>query len=77
MTIVAYSLYTFSAPNLPENHAMMFTIPFIIYSILRYQYMLQVMNTGSAPEDLVLADRPLQVSIMLFGFTVLVVFYIS
>lgn len=77
MTIITYSLYTFSAPNLPENHAMMLTIPFIIYSILRYQYMLQVMNTGSAPEDLVLSDRPLQVAIFLWGLAVLVVFYIS
>lgn len=34
-TIVAYSLYTFSAPNLPENNAMMLTIPFAIYGILR------------------------------------------
>lgn len=77
MTIITYSLYTFSAPNLPENHAMMFTIPFIIYSILRYQYMLQVRNTGSAPEDLVLSDRPLLASIFLWGVSVLIVFYLS
>jgi 4-hydroxybenzoate polyprenyltransferase len=77
MTIITYSLYTFSAPNLPESHAMMFTVPFVIYSILRYQYMLQVMNTGSAPEDLVMSDRPLQIAIILWGLAVLVVFYIS
>ncbi len=77
MTIITYSLYTFSAPNLPENHAMMFTIPFILYSIFRYQYLLQVMGTGSAPEELVLADRPLQGAIVLWGITVLVVFYLS
>lgn len=76
-TIITYSLYTFSAPNLPDNHAMMLTIPFIIYSILRYQYLLQVKETGGAPEDVVLADRPLQVSILLWGLAVLVVFYIS
>lgn len=77
MTIITYSLYTFSAPNLPENHAMMLTIPFIIYSVMRYQYLLQVQNTGSAPEELVLADRPLQMAIVLWGLAVLVVFYIS
>ncbi|GAB4491596.1 MAG: decaprenyl-phosphate phosphoribosyltransferase [Anaerolineales bacterium] len=74
-TIITYSLYTFSAPNLPENHAMMLTIPFILYGILRYQYLLQVKETGGAPEDVVLADRPLQISIVLWGLAVLLVFY--
>jgi 4-hydroxybenzoate polyprenyltransferase len=77
ITIITYSLYTFSAPNLPENHIMMLTIPFIIYSIFRYQYLLQVKGIGSAPEELVLSDRPLQIAIALWGLAVLVVFYIS
>ena len=77
MTIITYSMYTFSAPNVPESHAMMLTIPFIIYAIFRYQYLLQVKGTGSAPEEIVLADRPLQAAIALWGITVLVVFYIS
>jgi 4-hydroxybenzoate polyprenyltransferase len=77
VTIITYSMYTFSAPNVPENHAMMLTIPFLMYGIFRYQYMLQVKGTGSAPEELVLSDRPLQISIALWGLAVLVVFYIS
>jgi 4-hydroxybenzoate polyprenyltransferase len=77
MTIITYSLYTFSAPNLPENHIMMLTIPFIMYGIFRYQYLLQVQDTGSAPEEVVLSDRPLQISIALWGLAVLIVFYIS
>ncbi len=76
MTIITYSLYTFSAPNLPENQAMMFTIPFIIYSIFRYQYLLQVKDTGGAPEELVLSDRALLAAILLYGFSVLLIFYI-
>jgi 4-hydroxybenzoate polyprenyltransferase len=77
MTIITYSSYTFSAPNLPENHAMMLTIPFIIYAIFRYQYLLQVAGTGSAPEEVVLSDRPLQASIALWGMAVLLVFYFT
>ncbi|MEW6030655.1 MAG: decaprenyl-phosphate phosphoribosyltransferase [Chloroflexota bacterium] len=77
MTIITYGLYTFSAVNLPENHMMMLTIPFIIYAVMRYQYLLQVQNTGGAPEDLVLADRPLQMAIALWGLTVLIIFYIT
>jgi 4-hydroxybenzoate polyprenyltransferase len=76
MTIITYSTYTFSAPNLPENHVMMLTIPFIIYSVFRYQYLLQVKNIGGAPEEIVLSDRPLQAAIVLFGLTVLLIFYI-
>lgn len=76
MTIITYSLYSFSAPNLPENHAMMLTIPFIIYSIFRYQYLLQIKETGGVPEETVLTDHPLQLTILLYGITVLVVFYI-
>lgn len=77
MTIITYSLYTFSAPNLPENHAMMLTIPFIIYSVFRYQYLLQVSNIGGAPENVVLSDRPLQAAIVLYSFAVLIIFYIT
>ena len=77
MTIITYSSYTFSAPNLPDNHIMMLTIPFLMYGIFRYQYLLQVKDTGSAPEEVVLADRPLQFSIALWGLAVLIVFYIS
>jgi len=75
-TIVAYSLYTFSAPNLPENHIMMLTIPFVIYGIFRYLYLIQVKHSGGAPEDVLLSDRPLQASIILWGISVLVVFYV-
>jgi 4-hydroxybenzoate polyprenyltransferase len=75
-TIVAYSLYTFSAPNLPTNHAMMFTIPFVVYGIFRYLYLLQVKLEGGAPEELLLTDRPLQIAIMLWGLSVLVIFYL-
>jgi len=75
-TIVAYSLYTFSAPNLPDNHAMMLTIPFVIYGIFRYLYMVQVKKSGGAPEELLLKDRPLQLTILLWGLSILVIFYI-
>jgi len=75
MTIMAYSMYTFSAPNVPDNHTMMLTIPFVIYGIFRYLYLIQIKHSGGAPEELVFSDRPLQVTVLLFGLSVLVVFY--
>lgn len=74
-TIIAYSLYTFSAPNLPDNHIMMLTIPFVIYGIFRYLYLIQLKHIGGAPEEVLLSDRPLQVTILLWGLGVLVIFY--
>ncbi len=76
-TIIAYSLYTFSAPDLPDNHTMMLTIPFVIYGIFRYLYLVQVQHSGGAPEDLLLTDRPLQISIILWGLSVLAIFYVN
>jgi 4-hydroxybenzoate polyprenyltransferase len=75
-TIIAYSLYTFSAPNLPTNHVMMLTIPFVLYGVFRYLYLIHIKNEGGAPEELLLTDRPLQIAIVLWGITVLLVFYI-
>lgn len=77
MTIVAYSLYTFSAPNLPENHSMMLTIPFVLYGIFRYLQLIQVGNAAGAPDEVALKDRPLQITVLLWGLTVIGIFYFS
>ncbi len=74
-TIVAYSLYTFTAENLKGSALMMLTIPFVLYGIFRYLYLVQVKHAGGAPEELLLTDRPLQITILLWGLSVLVIFY--
>jgi len=76
-TIVAYSLYTFSAPNLPDNHGMMLTIPFVMYTIFRYLYLIEVKHAGGAPEEILLSDRPFQVAMILWAVAVLAIFYLS
>jgi 4-hydroxybenzoate polyprenyltransferase len=75
-TIVAYSLYTFSAVNLPANHVMMLTIPFVLYGIFRYLFLVKAGDSAGAPEDVLFSDRPLQITILLWGATVLIIFYI-
>lgn len=76
-TIVAYSLYTFSAPNLPENHSMMLTIPFAVYGIFRYLQLIQTGNAAGSPDEVALKDRPLQLTALLWGLAVLAIFYFS
>lgn len=74
-TLVTYSLYTFFRPEAPANHALMLTIPFVAYAIFRYLYLVQVKNSGGEPEEILLSDRPFQVSLILWGLTVLAIFY--
>jgi 4-hydroxybenzoate polyprenyltransferase len=76
-TIVAYSLYTFFRPEAPGNHALMLTIPFVLYAIFRYLFLIQTRNIGGEPEEILLSDRPFQISILLWGLAVLVVFYLT
>lgn len=76
-TIIAYALYTFSAVNLPENHLMMLTIPFVLYGIFRYLALIHVEDEGGAPEDLLLRDRPLMATLILWGLTSVLILYLG
>lgn len=76
-TVMAYSLYTFSADNLPQNHAMMLTIPFVLYGIFRYLYLIHIKGEGGAPDELVLTDRPLQVTFGLWGASAVLILYLN
>lgn len=76
-TVMAYSLYTFSAENLPANRTMMLTIPFVLYGIFRYLYLIHIKGEGGAPDELVLTDRPLQVTFGLWGLSALLILYLN
>ncbi|HVX29247.1 MAG TPA: decaprenyl-phosphate phosphoribosyltransferase [Nitrolancea sp.] len=76
-TVMAYSLYTFSAPNLPDSHAMMLTIPFVLYGLFRYLYLVHREGGGGAPEQMLLDDRPLLATVVLWGITAITILYLS
>ena len=73
-TIIAYTLFTYSAETLPKEPypVMMVTVPFVIYAIFRYMYLIHHRGGGGSPEELLLKDRPLAVSVGLYGATVLI-----
>ncbi len=75
-TVIAYSLYTFSAPNLPSNHAMMLTIPFVLYGLFRYLYLVHVKGEGGAPDELILRDLPLFLTVVLWVLAVVLILYL-
>jgi 4-hydroxybenzoate polyprenyltransferase len=75
-TMMTYCLYTFASPITPGNHVMMLTIPFVIYGLLRYLYLIRMEHIGGAPEEIVLTDLPMQLAIGLWGLTVIIILYI-
>ncbi len=62
--VLAYSLYTFTAENLPDNHSMMLTIPFVVYAIFRYMYLVHSRHLGENPEDIIITDVPLIATVL-------------
>lgn len=72
-TVMAYSLYTFTAPNLPKNGAMIATTPWVLLGIFRYLYLVHVRDEGGAPEELLLRDRPLALTVVGWATTALIV----
>lgn len=73
---VAYSLYTFLAEGLPPNNLMMLTIPFVLYAIFRYLYLIHIRHEGGAPEEIFLKDRPMQITLGLYSIVVFLALYI-
>ncbi|NMB96296.1 MAG: decaprenyl-phosphate phosphoribosyltransferase [Clostridiaceae bacterium] len=71
-TIMSYSLYTFTSG---KSHYMMFTIPFVIYGVFRYQYVVSPGNEDANPENVLLGDIPSLVNILLWGIISMIIVY--
>lgn len=62
-TIVAYALYSFTSHQ-PDR--MMFTVPFVVYGLFRYLYLIYQRGEGGSPEKILLRDIPTLVNIVLW-----------
>lgn len=76
-TLIAYSFYTFDAPNVPESHAMMLTIPFVAYGLFRYLFLVFRRNEGGAPEVLLIKDPGLLFAVAGWVITSLTLLYLT
>jgi hypothetical protein len=56
---------------------MMLTIPFVLYGLLRWLYLIHVRREGGAPEEIALGDRPLQICLVLWGLSSVGILYAS
>lgn len=78
-TIFSYALWTtqgqFAGPQMQGQFGMVFTIPFVLYGIFRYVWLVYRRDEGGAPEVLLLTDIPLLISVLLWGITVVAILY--
>jgi len=76
-TVVAYALYTMSEETVKKFHTdnLKYTIPFVIYGIFRYLYLIHQKNEGGSPERILLNDKPLIINILLYGLVVGLILY--
>lgn len=72
-TLMAYSLYTFLGPT---GDKMMITIPFVLYGMFRYLYLVHMRMEGGSPEEILLRDRHMLVSVLLCIALVIIVLYV-
>jgi 4-hydroxybenzoate polyprenyltransferase len=74
--LITYSLYTFSAHPDGTKYTMMLTIPFVFYGIFHYLDILQSGTMAASPEEVILSDRPLQVTVFLWAASVMAILYL-
>ena len=71
--LVSYTLYTVEADNLPANETMLLSVPFVVFGVFRYLYLLNTSPQAESPEHLFSRDAPLLASIICWvGVSVLV-----
>jgi len=76
-TVVAYASYT-ASPEVQEKlgtDKLYLTIPFVLFGIFRYLYLVHQREEGGNPTQLLLSDRPLQADILLWVLTACMVLY--
>jgi 4-hydroxybenzoate polyprenyltransferase len=77
-TFVAYLLYTVEAETIrvADTSIALITVPFVLYALFRYLYIIHVKGDGGAPDEVLLTDRPLQVTLLMWGLTFIAIIYL-
>ena len=76
-TVIGYALYTMSAETVKkfQTDNLKYTIPFVLYGIFRYLYLIHQRQEGGSPEKILLNDKPLIINIILYLFTIWLFIY--
>ncbi len=75
--VVAYMLYTFSAEVSEKlgTEYLYLTVPFVVYGIFRYLYLIHKEEEGGSPTRVLISDKPLMMNIILWLITVIAILY--
>lgn len=65
-TIITYALYTIQSATATQHENLKYTIPLVMYGIFRYLYLVHRKDLGGAPEQVLLEDRGIQATIVLW-----------
>ena len=77
-TVIAYCLYTVSEDTVKKfgTSDLIYTTPFVLYGIFRYLYLVHKKGEGGSPEELILKDKPLAITVLLWIATAVGILYI-
>ncbi len=76
--LMSYALYTLDPNTVAKfgTRRLVFTLPFVIYGIFRYLYLVHNRNLGESPEQVLLSDKPLLTCILLYGISAAMIIYL-
>ncbi len=76
-TVIAYAFYTISPETTQKfgTDLLSLTIPFPLYGIFRYLYLVHRRDQGGSPAELVVNDRPLLICVGLWALSVILIIY--
>lgn len=76
-TVMSYALYTISDETVRKfgTSRLIYTVPFVLYGIFRYLYLVHKKEEGGNPTKLAVADKPLLVNIILWIITAAIIIY--
>lgn len=77
-TLMTYILYTIEVQTMTINDTNfgLLTVPFVLYGLFRYLYLIHVEDESDAPDEVLLKDRPMQATVILAGITFVIILYI-
>jgi hypothetical protein len=77
--VTAYAFYTTAAETKAkfQTGRLVWTIPFVLYGIFRYLYLVHHKEQGGSPSEVLLTDRPLLLAVFLWVVTAVFILYSS